>query len=198
MKLSDNPLIGDAGLRSLLTVLAEDVWIKSMQMQNCGLGGGNTGNNRDDTSNENGAEALLACLHANKTLVVFDVCRNPNISEAQMQQIRAQFVVESPLELDDRHRPYRSSADRGGRGGDDNGHPNNQKHQMAKFENGRLSERISFLQQQLQIESMVRQQAEQLNGQLQLQLEAQQKAQAQVPEGFLLVPTKQLNELVLE
>lgn len=197
MQLSDNPLIGDAGLRALLNVLAEDVWIKSIRMQNCGLGAG--GDSSTTAETEDGVEALLACLNVNQTLAVFDVRRNPNITEAQMRQIRAQFVVELPLELDDRLlRSYQPA------GSDDSAHqhPKKQRQQMAKFEKGRLSERIDFLEQKIQIEYLMRAKAEQLSVQLQRQLEEQQAAHKRalepVPEGFLLVPTKQLNQLMLE
>lgn len=147
-------------------------------MQGCGLTG-------------TGADALLDCLHTNRTLVVFDVCRNPAIPEAHMQRLRALHVVESPLER--AAEDTLSSSAASGRVS-----VKSTDRQLLDFQNARLSERIAFLEQQLQIESVVRAQAEELNKRLHEQMRAQEQQPSQVPAGFVLVPTQQLNDLVLE
>lgn len=158
-------------------MLAEDVWIKSVQAQNCGL-------------SDAGARALIDCLDANKTLMVFDVRNNEAIGEPLMNRIRQQFAVETASET--------------ANGGGSADAVDQQRRQLDRAEEGRLNDRIVYLEQQLQIESLVRRQAEQLSGLLQNQLECgrqQQKmldAPAEVPEGFVMVPTKQLSSLFLE
>lgn len=155
-------------------------------MPNCGL-------------TEVGGRALLDCLDANKTLVVFDVRHNDGIGESLMNRIRQQFEVDPEL--------AGASVSTNGTVSD----KQQQQHQsmsLARAEDCRLGERIAFLEQQLQIESLVRLQAEQLNGQLQEQLvchKEQQQLQLQqpntnatVPDGYVIVPTNQLSSLFLE
>lgn len=186
MRLCGNARIGDDGLRALLAVLAEDVWIQSVHMQSCGLTAG-------------GADALLDCLRTNRTLVVFDVCRNAGIPEAHMQRLRALHVVESPLDARAADEAASSAA-----GGSSSAAASGRlpakttDRQLLDFQNARLGERIAFLEQQLQIETVVRAQAEQLNRRLHDQMRAQEQQPSAVPAGFVLVPTQQLNDLVLE
>ncbi|KAJ8380888.1 hypothetical protein SKAU_G00016660 [Synaphobranchus kaupii] len=62
--LNCNTLIGDQGAAALSHELAEDLWVKAVDLQKCGL------------SNE-GAQALLEALSTNATLTVLDLRRNP-------------------------------------------------------------------------------------------------------------------------
>ncbi|XP_056144885.1 centrosomal protein of 78 kDa [Lampris incognitus] len=62
--LSCNTLIGDRGAAVLANELAEDLWVKALDLQKCGL------------SNE-GARCLLEALRTNSTLCVLDIRNNP-------------------------------------------------------------------------------------------------------------------------
>lgn len=79
--LNQNMDIGDEGLTALLAVLKEDEWIKSLEMQHCGL-------------TEAGGREIVECLEYNKTLLVFDVRNNVTISKGTMNMIRKQFGME--------------------------------------------------------------------------------------------------------
>ncbi|XP_038213090.1 uncharacterized protein LOC119833235 [Zerene cesonia] len=61
--LCGNPQLGDMGVGKLLDVLADDLWIKALDIQNCGLS--------DDC-----AAAALQMMHSNTTLVVLDMRHN--------------------------------------------------------------------------------------------------------------------------
>lgn len=66
--LNDNPQIGDKGLEAIVEVLQEDVWLKVIEMRNCGL--------TDDS-----AQNIIKCLNVNKTILNFYIAQNPEISE---------------------------------------------------------------------------------------------------------------------
>lgn len=83
--LNQNPDIGDGGLNGLLAVLKEDEWIKSLEMQHCGL-------------TDAGGRAIVECLDYNKTLMVFDVRNNAAITNATMNLIRKQFGMEPEVQ----------------------------------------------------------------------------------------------------
>lgn len=83
--LNQNPEIGDEGLQTILAVLKEDEWIKSLEMQNCGL-------------TDVGGKAIVECLDYNKTLMVFDVRNNASITSGTMNLIRKQFGMEPEVQ----------------------------------------------------------------------------------------------------
>lgn len=83
--LNQNPDIGDEGLNAILTVLKEDEWIKSLEMQHCGL-------------TDLGGKAIVECLDYNKTLMVFDVRNNVAITKGTMNLIRKQFGMEPEVQ----------------------------------------------------------------------------------------------------
>uniref|UniRef100_A0A8C2JTA4 Centrosomal protein 78 n=1 Tax=Cyprinus carpio TaxID=7962 RepID=A0A8C2JTA4_CYPCA len=62
--LNDNILIGDQGVTALSRELTEDLWVKAVDLQRCGI------------SNE-GARVLEQMLQSNSTLCVLDIRRNP-------------------------------------------------------------------------------------------------------------------------
>lgn len=66
--LNNNPEIQDEGLALLTEALCEDVWIKDIEMQNCGLG-------------EEGAQCIIRCLSINKTVLNFNIAGNPDVPE---------------------------------------------------------------------------------------------------------------------
>ncbi|ESO83029.1 hypothetical protein LOTGIDRAFT_134022, partial [Lottia gigantea] len=61
--LNDNPLIGDQGAMSLADALKDDLWLKALDLQSCGI-------------STTGARALLDVLEYNTTIVILDVRKN--------------------------------------------------------------------------------------------------------------------------
>ncbi|XP_068278908.1 centrosomal protein of 78 kDa isoform X1 [Nyctibius grandis] len=61
-----NMLVGDRGASAFADCLGEDLWLKALDLQQCGI------------SNE-GARSLLDALQTNTTLVVLDIRKNPLI-----------------------------------------------------------------------------------------------------------------------
>ncbi|KAG7481142.1 hypothetical protein MATL_G00063560 [Megalops atlanticus] len=72
--LNCNTLIGDRGAAAIARELAEDLWVKAVDLQKCGL------------SNE-GAQALLETLSSNSTLAVLDIRRNPLVDNGIIKTI---------------------------------------------------------------------------------------------------------------
>ncbi|XP_023799106.1 centrosomal protein of 78 kDa isoform X3 [Cyanistes caeruleus] len=72
--LNCNMLVGDRGASILAECLGEDLWLKALDLQQCGI------------SNE-GARSLLAALQANTTLVVLDIRKNPLIGHVLVKKI---------------------------------------------------------------------------------------------------------------
>ncbi|XP_058513353.1 centrosomal protein of 78 kDa isoform X2 [Ochotona princeps] len=72
--LNCNTLVGDLGARAFADSLSEDLWLRALDLQQCGL------------TNE-GAAALLEALETNRTLVVLDVRRNPLIDHTMMKAV---------------------------------------------------------------------------------------------------------------
>ncbi|XP_019503833.1 PREDICTED: centrosomal protein of 78 kDa [Hipposideros armiger] len=76
--LNCNTLIGDFGASAFAESLSEDLWLRALDLQQCGL------------TNE-GAKALLKALETNRTLVVLDIRKNPLQSDFPVT-----VTVESP------------------------------------------------------------------------------------------------------
>ncbi|KAM5299051.1 centrosomal protein of 78 kDa isoform 2-T2 [Ctenodactylus gundi] len=72
--LNCNTLIGDLGARAFADSLSEDLWLRALDLQQCGL------------TNE-GAEVLLEALETNRTLVVLDIRKNPLIDHSMMKAV---------------------------------------------------------------------------------------------------------------
>ncbi|KAJ1206593.1 hypothetical protein NDU88_001996 [Pleurodeles waltl] len=72
--LNYNMLIGDEGAIALAESLKEDLWLKALDMRQCGI------------SNQ-GAQALLDAFRSNTTLIVLDVRRNPLIDHSLLKTI---------------------------------------------------------------------------------------------------------------
>ena len=66
--LNNNPQISNEGVEQLTTALQEDVWIKDIEMQNCGL-------------DDDGAQHIIKCLNINKTILGFNIEGNHDVSE---------------------------------------------------------------------------------------------------------------------
>ncbi|NXX35304.1 CEP78 protein, partial [Nicator chloris] len=72
--LNCNTLVGDRGASAFADCLGEDLWLKALDLQQCGI------------SNE-GARSLLDALQTNTTLVVLDIRKNPLIDHVLMKNI---------------------------------------------------------------------------------------------------------------
>ncbi|NXK10119.1 CEP78 protein, partial [Herpetotheres cachinnans] len=69
-----NMLVGDRGASAFADCLGEDLWLKALDLQQCGI------------SNE-GARSLLDALQTNTSLVVLDIRKNPLIDHIMMKNI---------------------------------------------------------------------------------------------------------------
>ncbi|NXB35592.1 CEP78 protein, partial [Eulacestoma nigropectus] len=72
--LNCNMLVGDRGACAFADCLGEDLWLKALDLQQCGI------------SNE-GARSLLDALQTNTTLVVLDIRKNPLIGHVLVKNI---------------------------------------------------------------------------------------------------------------
>ncbi|KAL2781326.1 centrosomal protein of 78 kDa isoform b, partial [Daubentonia madagascariensis] len=72
--LNCNTLIGDLGASAFADSISEDLWLRALDLQQCGL------------TNE-GAKALLEALETNRTLVVLDIRKNPLIDHSMMKAV---------------------------------------------------------------------------------------------------------------
>ncbi|XP_017267634.1 centrosomal protein of 78 kDa [Kryptolebias marmoratus] len=72
--LNSNTLIGDRGAAALAHELAEDLWVKAVDLQRCGL------------SNE-GARRLLEALKTNSSLCVLDIRNNPLVDKVLIKTV---------------------------------------------------------------------------------------------------------------
>lgn len=75
-----NPLLGDQGALSLAEALKDDLWLKALDLQQCGLG-------------DTGAKALLEVLKYNTTLVVMDLRQNPMVEQEVLRSIMEQVMI---------------------------------------------------------------------------------------------------------
>ncbi|XP_060055518.1 centrosomal protein of 78 kDa isoform X2 [Erinaceus europaeus] len=72
--LNCNTLIGDLGASAFAESVSEDLWLRALDLQQCGL------------TNE-GAKALLKALESNRTLVVLDIRKNLLIDHSVMKAV---------------------------------------------------------------------------------------------------------------
>ncbi|NWX44337.1 CEP78 protein, partial [Steatornis caripensis] len=75
-----NMLVGDRGASAFADCLGEDLWLKALDLQQCGI------------SNE-GARSLLEALQTNTTLVVLDIRKNPLIGHVMMKNIIERILM---------------------------------------------------------------------------------------------------------
>ncbi|XP_067250180.1 centrosomal protein of 78 kDa isoform X2 [Chanodichthys erythropterus] len=78
--LNDNILIGDRGVTALARELTEDLWVKAVDLQRCGI------------SNE-GAQVLEQMLQSNSTLCVLDIRRNPLIDNNVVKSVLKKVLM---------------------------------------------------------------------------------------------------------
>lgn len=72
--LNCNMLIGDLGASAFAETLSEDLWLRALDLQQCGL------------TNE-GAKTLLKALGNNITLVILDIRKNPLVDHSVMKAV---------------------------------------------------------------------------------------------------------------
>ncbi|XP_052556729.1 centrosomal protein of 78 kDa isoform X1 [Tympanuchus pallidicinctus] len=75
-----NMLVGDRGASAFADCLGEDLWLKALDLQQCGI------------SNE-GARSLLDALQTNTTLVILDIRKNPLIDHVLVKNIIERVLV---------------------------------------------------------------------------------------------------------
>ncbi|NXL79475.1 CEP78 protein, partial [Leptocoma aspasia] len=69
-----NMLVGDRGASAFADCLGEDLWLKALDLQQCGI-------------SSEGARSLLDALQTNTTLVILDIRKNPLIGHVLMKKI---------------------------------------------------------------------------------------------------------------
>nr|XP_046243802.1 centrosomal protein of 78 kDa [Scatophagus argus] len=84
--LNCNTLIGDRGAAALAHELTEDLWVKAVDLQRCGL------------SNE-GARRLLEALKTNSTVCVLDIRSNPLVDKVLIKTIIEKVLMNSDGQL---------------------------------------------------------------------------------------------------
>uniref|UniRef100_A0A8C3K834 Centrosomal protein 78 n=1 Tax=Calidris pygmaea TaxID=425635 RepID=A0A8C3K834_9CHAR len=75
-----NMLVGDRGASAFADCVAEDLWLKALDLQQCGI-------------SSEGARSLLDALQTNTTLVVLDIRKNPLIDHVMMKNIIERVVM---------------------------------------------------------------------------------------------------------
>lgn len=78
--LNNNPGIGDGGIELIAEALKEDVWVKDVEVQGCGL-------------TDEGAQHIISCLNINKTILNFNIAGNPKVSEHLHRHITVNLGV---------------------------------------------------------------------------------------------------------
>lgn len=78
LTLNDNPALGDDGFAELLEPLTDDLYVKAVDVQNCGL-------------TDRSARLALSALAVNDTLVVLDVRKNALVSPRVLEAVMAQL-----------------------------------------------------------------------------------------------------------
>ncbi|XP_053322899.1 centrosomal protein of 78 kDa isoform X2 [Spea bombifrons] len=80
--LNCNALLGDRGAMALAEVLAEDLWLKALDLRQCGI-------------SSDGAQSLLNAFRTNTTLMILDVRRNPFIDHSLLKTITERVLMNS-------------------------------------------------------------------------------------------------------
>ncbi|XP_078667054.1 centrosomal protein of 78 kDa-like [Branchiostoma floridae x Branchiostoma belcheri] len=78
--MNSNPMMDDLGAMALAEALKDDLWVKALDLQQCGI-------------STEGAKALYDVLRTNTTVVVLDLRRNPLIDRSMMQSIMEQVMI---------------------------------------------------------------------------------------------------------
>ncbi|XP_075148341.1 protein Cep78 homolog [Haematobia irritans] len=179
LTLARNPQIGDDGIKPIVEVLKEDVWIKVIDMENCGL-------------TDRGANLILDCLDINNYIIDFNVRGNSGISKFLQRSIREQLGKEDEdqqLLAGQQHELIPG--------------PNGTMIKRPKITMASLKEQLKTLEEQLAFERVLRRKAEQLNDKLNQQIiayEAQLETdmKSNIPDGYVLVKDESLQSIIRE
>ncbi|KAB7497408.1 Centrosomal protein [Armadillidium nasatum] len=80
--LNNNPLIGDDGLKMLATTLADDLWLKGIELENCGISSASV-------------DIILKLLKQNKCLECLSLQNNPFFDRESLLKVEEQLCKES-------------------------------------------------------------------------------------------------------
>ncbi|KAH8311898.1 hypothetical protein KR044_008522, partial [Drosophila immigrans] len=182
--LSNNPIMGDDGLRLIAEVLKEDAWVQTIEMESCGL-------------TDRGANLILECLALNNAITEFNIRNNDGISKFLVRQIREHLGKEDEEKM--KEPQYDLSCVNGLQS-----LPKNQKYSVSQLLN-----HTKTLEEQLSFERTLRKKAEKLNEKLNQQLLSQgpclppppQQQEkhidgAKVPKGYMLVKGDELQSFI--
>ncbi|CAK8678800.1 unnamed protein product [Clavelina lepadiformis] len=78
--LNSNPMIGDAGILSFNEALRDDLWLKALDFQHCGI-------------TTPGVHSLITAIEHNNTIVVLDVRRNPMVDSNTLRKLLRRVLV---------------------------------------------------------------------------------------------------------
>ncbi|XP_022087058.1 centrosomal protein of 78 kDa-like [Acanthaster planci] len=78
--LNQNPLVNDDGAVAFAEVLKDDLWLKALDMQHCGI-------------SNLGAKALLDSLHQNSSIVVLDIRKNHLVDRDVLKAVMKQVLI---------------------------------------------------------------------------------------------------------
>ncbi|XP_070537110.1 centrosomal protein of 78 kDa-like isoform X2 [Ptychodera flava] len=82
LTMNCNSLVNDNGARAMADSLHDDLWLKALDMQQCGI-------------SDAGAKAFLEVLKSNSTLMVLDLRRNPLIDRDLLKDVMEQVLINS-------------------------------------------------------------------------------------------------------
>ncbi|XP_017476158.1 PREDICTED: protein Cep78 homolog [Rhagoletis zephyria] len=178
--LARNPQIGDDGVKAIVEILKEDVWVKVIDMENCGL-------------TDRAANMILDCLEVNNYIIDFNVRGNAGISKFLQRSIREQLGKEDE---DQKMLEGQMQHSAGGHG--PNAQPKKNRVTLTQ-----LKEQLKTLEEQLAFERVLRKKAEQLNEKLNQQIIAyenqmENEANARIPEGYVVVKNESLQSIIKE
>ncbi|KAF7260161.1 hypothetical protein EG68_02728 [Paragonimus skrjabini miyazakii] len=102
MTLNDNPAVGDVGSTYLAEALMDDLWVKAVDMQACALSDKSAMvwlrmllGTPENVVNPGGVEPIQVENLGNRTLVVLDLRRNPDISRELLRAVTERALVNS-------------------------------------------------------------------------------------------------------
>ncbi|XP_018797149.1 PREDICTED: protein Cep78 homolog [Bactrocera latifrons] len=178
--LARNPQIGDDGVKAIVEILKEDVWVKVIDMENCGL-------------TDRAANMILDCLEVNNYIIDFNVRGNAGISKFLQRNIREQLGKEDEdMKMLEGHMQQST-----------NGNGPNSQSKKNRVTLAQLKEQLKTLEEQLAFERVLRKKAEQLNEKLNQQIIAyenqmEDEANARIPEGYVVVKNESLQSIIKE
>lgn len=89
LTLNSNIAIGDDGLIILVEVLQDDLWMKAVDLQNCGI-------------TDIGADKINNLLAFNGVIDIVDIRRNPDVSHSTMQNVMMMLCKNCPMDNADK------------------------------------------------------------------------------------------------